>query len=182
MPIGEDENLTLERLICAVAKGYADCLDGIYEIAAKKMFAAAAYLVGRENAEDVVHDAFIKIARFANKYKKGTNAYGWILQITKNTALDYLKKTKSEAPIDCFFSLASSDYSPEKRENAIILEQALNKLERDEKTAIYLKYYLDMTVREIAAQMKMSKSAAQRLIEKAENSLKCLLQAGQSDL
>lgn len=178
-----DDNLRLERLINAVASGNADSLDGIYLLAGKRMFAAATYLAGRTAAEDIVHDALIKIARFAGKYRQGTNAYGWVMQITKNTALDYLKrnKSRSEVPIDGFFSLASSDYSPEKRDTAIALESALKKLETSERNAIYCKYFLDMTVREIADNLNMSKSAAQRLIERAENNLKNLLKAGRND-
>lgn len=183
MVYSADDNLRLERLICAVASGKADCLDGIYSIAGKRMFAVALSVVGRNFAEDVVHDAFIKIARFAKKYERGTNPYGWILKITRNIALDYLKKRKAhpEVPEEEFFSLSSAEYSPERMEDAILLEQAISKLEKDERQIIYLKYYIDMTVREIASEMRISKSSAQRLIERAESKLKNLLGTGQSD-
>lgn len=182
MVYSADDNLRLERLICAVADGRADCLDGIYSVAGKRMFAVALSVVGKNFAEDVVHDAFIKIARFAKRYERGTNAYGWILKITRNIALDYLKKRKAHPEVseEEFYSLTSADYSPEKRENAILLEQAISILEKDERQIIYLKYYIDMTVREIASEMRISKSAAQRLIERAENKLKNILETGQN--
>ena len=44
----------LNRLIFAVAKGNADCLDGIYALAGGKMYAVALSLVGRDHAEDVL--------------------------------------------------------------------------------------------------------------------------------
>lgn len=167
----------LNSLIIAVANGSADSLDGILSLAGGKMMAVAISLVGRDYAEDVVHDSFIKIARFAKSFKSGTSPYGWIMKIVRNTALDFLKsgKLKREVSDSEFFSLSSLDYSPERRENAIALEQALKKLEPDERKIIYLIYYLDMTVREIAGEMKLSKSAVQRLKEKAETKLKNLL-------
>ena len=167
----------LNRLIIAVANGFLDCLDGILDIAGGQMMAVAASIVGKDYAEDAVHDSFIKIARFAKKYERGMNPYGWIMKIVRNTALD-LKKSKSLHPqvsTEEFFSLSSLDYSPEKRENAIVLEQAISKLAKDEQRIIYFIYYLDMTIREIAAEMKISKSAAQRLKDRAEEKLKSLL-------
>ena len=174
-----DDISKLNRLLIAVANGHADCLDGIYELAGKRMFAAATALAGRSDAEDIVHDSLIKIARFAHRYKREDNPFGWILKIVRNTALDFLRSQKPQPSTDEFYSLTSSDYSPEKMDEAITLEVAISKLEKDEKQAIYLKYFVDMTVREIAAELNLSKSSAQRLIEKAEANLKNLLTAGQ---
>lgn len=167
----------LNRLIIAVANGFSDCLDGILEIAGGRMFAVAVSIVGRDYAEDVVHDSFIKIARFAKRYSREMNPYGWIMKIVRNTALDFIKSEKAHPQVSTeeFFSLSSCDYSPEKRENAIALEQALSKLDESERRIIFYTYYLDMTVREIADELNLSKSAVQRLKDKAEEKLKSLL-------
>ena len=179
----ESDGEKLNRLILAVADGNADCLDGILKLAGGRMLAVAASYVGREFAEDVVHDSFIKIARFAKNYRSGLSPYGWIMRIVKNTALDLLKsqKRKKQVSEDEFYSLTSLDYSPERQETAIMLEQAIAKLEPDERKIIYLIYYLDMTIREIASELKMSKSAVFRLKEKAEEKLKKLLGGGTND-
>ena len=173
----ESSGEKLNRLIIAVANGSADSLDGILRLAGGRMTAVAVSLVGRDYAEDIVHDSFIKIARFAKSFKRGTSPYGWIMKIVRNTALDFLKsrKLKREVSDEEIFSLSSLDYSPERRENAIAIEAAISKLEPDERRIIYLIYYLDMTIREIADEMKLSKSAVQRLKDKAETKLKNLL-------
>ena len=170
----------LNKLILAVADGYADCLDGIYELAGGRMLGVAISIVGRDYAEDVLQESFIKIARFAGRYKPTENPYGWIIKIVRNTALDFLKarKLRAEVSTEEMFSLSSLDYSPDKRENAIMLEQAVAKLEPDERKIIYYIYYLDMTVREIASKLKLSKSAVQRLKDRAEKNLKILLDGG----
>lgn len=173
----------LNNLILAVADGHAACLDGIYEIAGGRMLAVAAGIAGRDCAEDIVHDSFIKIARFARKYKKGTSPYAWLMKIVRNTALDYVRSRKAHTEIstDEFYSLTSLDYSPEGRESALMLEAAISKLEPDEKKVIYYIYYLDMTVREIAAEMKCGKSSVQRIAERAEQKLKIFLGGGTND-
>lgn len=176
----DSDSEKLNKLILAVADGYADCLDGIYQIAGGRMFAVATSVIGKNYAEDVVHDSFIKIARFAKKYKRDSNPYGWILKIVKNTAFDCARASKIKPQISTeeIFNLTSLDYSPEKRENAIMLEQAILHLDETERKVIYYKYYLDMTVREIAAELKCSKSTVQRTIDKAEQNLKNLLERG----
>ena len=173
----------LNRLIVAVARGHADCLDGIYALAGGRMLAVAAGIAGRENAEDVLHDSFIKIARFAYRYSDGSNPYGWLMKIVRNTALDFVrsKKSKAEVNIEEIYSLSSSDYSPELRENAVLIESALSRLQPDERRVIYLKYYLDMTVREIASLQKCGKSSIQRTVERAERNLKILLDGGTNE-
>ena len=139
-------------------------------------------LVGRDFAEDVVHDSLIKIARFAHKYRRDENPYGWILKLVRNTALDFLKSRKlhPSSSTEEFYSLSDGNYAPDKRDDAIMLEQAMSKLDADERMAIYYKYFADMTVREIAAELKISKSSAARLTEKAEEKLKNLLYTGQN--
>ena len=178
--MAENDGKKLNNLILSVADGYADCLDGIYEIAGGQMYAIACSIAGREYAEDVLHDSFVKISRFAGRYKDGTNARGWLLKIVRNTALDFVRTIKARTAVstDELFSLSSDRYSPEKTESAIALEQALSKLEDAERTAIYCTYYLDMSVRETARAMKISKSAVQRILDKAENKLKSLLDGG----
>ena len=93
MPDRESEQLN--KLLSGVAGGEAEYLDGIYLFAGKRMFAVAISLVGRDYAEDVVHDSLIKIARFAYKYRQAENPYGWILKIVRNTALDLIRKKKA---------------------------------------------------------------------------------------
>lgn len=179
-----DRREQLNNLVAAVADGYADCLDGIYYAAGGQMFAVAQGIVrDRALAEDVVHDSLIKIAKYAHKYKKGTSATAWIMAIVRNTALDIARKRHREVSVDEMYSLSSSDYLPEGRDNAISLESAIAKLSDSEKKVIYCRYYLDMTVRDTAAQLKMSKSAVQRTQENAENKIKLFLSGtnGNSD-
>lgn len=174
----------LNNLLIAVANGYSECLDGIYEIAGGQMLAVAISITReRHSAEDVVHDSLIKIARFANKYKPDTEPAAWIMSIVRRTALDYLRtqKRRGEVGGEELFYLSDSGYSADKHDNAIALEQALKQLSAEDRQIIYYVYYLDMTLREIAKQTHSSKSAVQRAIKKAEKNLKIALFGGTND-
>lgn len=182
MSVSEIEKLN--NLILAIADGNADALDGVYFIAGKRMFSVALGFVGsRATAEDILHDSFLKLAKFACKYRKNTNPYSWLIKIVQNTALDYLRRLKrrSEDNIDGFYNLTSTDDGLSHKENAIMLEQTMAKLDTDEKKLIYYRYYLELNIREIAKQTGKSKSTAARAIESVEKKLKILLSGGTND-
>lgn len=179
-----ENNQKLNTLLIAVAKGYSECLDGIYEIAGGQMLAVAISITrDKHSAEDVVHDSLIKIARFASKYKEDTEPAAWIMSIVRRTALDHLRaqKRRKETGGDELYYLTDSGYSPDKRDNAIALEQAMKSLSPEDRQIIYYVYYLDMTLREIARKTHSSKSAVQRAIKRAEKNLKTALFGGTND-
>ena len=66
-------------------------------------------------------------------------------------------------------------------DEALVLEDAVAKLAPLERRMIYYRYYLDFTVREIAKETGVSKSAVQRMVSAAEEKLKKLLSEGQTD-
>ena len=177
----DDDRRQLNSYIRAVAQGNGSALDGIYRIAGKKMYAVAYALLGnRAAAEDAVSDSFVKIARFAYRYRQEDDPSGWLTAIVRNTCLDSLRKAKRHAEVSAeqLYFLTDDSYSPERRESAIVLEEAIKKLPPDRARAIYLRYYLDMTIREVAESMGLHRSTAERLIKAAEENLKNLLNGG----
>ena len=179
----DDDRRQLNTLIRAVANGNGQCLDGIYRIAGRRMYAVAYAVLGnRAAAEDAVSDSFIKIARFAYRYRSDGDPLGWLIAIVRNTCLDSLRKIKRRGEVSAeeMFYLSDDSYSPETRESALMLEEAIKKLPPDRARAIYLRYFLDMTVREVAESMNLPRSTAERLIKAAEENLKSLLDGGKN--
>lgn len=171
----------LNRAIRMVADGNPEALDVIYSLVGKRMYVLARGIVGNEaDAEDVLSDSFLKIARSASSFKAGTNGYAWCMRVVRNTAFDLLRKRKrhAEEDLDRFFDLTDERYAPDRLEDALALEAAMRALTAEEKKLIYYRYYLDLTIREIASETKLSKSAAARRLEAAEQKLLSLL-AGQ---
>ena len=177
------EHGQLNALLSLLRAGRADALDDIYLAIGKRMYALARGIVGAADADDVVSESFLKIARGVKSFREDTNGYAWIMRIVRNTAFDFLRKRKmrAEENLDAFFHLTDERYSPDRREEALALEAAMEKLTQEERKMIYYRYYLDFTVREIAQETGMSKSAVARAAQNAEEKLKRLLSAGQND-
>lgn len=177
-----EEREQLNGALLSLKEGNAEALDFIFELAGKRMYALALGVVKNPaDAEDVLSDSFLKLARGVRSFRAGTNGYAFVMRIVRNAAFDLLRKRKvrAEEDIDGFFHLSDGRYSPERREDAMELERAIARLGAEEKKLIYLKYYLDETVREIAAELGISKSAAGRKLQQAEQKLKEILGQGE---
>lgn len=170
-----DDNKNLDNLISMVNNGDKNALAEIYRIAGGRMLSVAIGIMRNKFlAEDVLSESFIKVVRFSSTYKKGTNAYAWLCTIVRNTAYNKIKNEKIHRceNIDDFYSISGDRLYFEDKENAILVEGALKQLSPRERTVIWLKYYNDLTVREIAGELNLPRSTVQSTISAAEKKLK----------
>lgn len=88
-------------------KEYQDIVDGctqheptaqkrLYERFCGKMMAVCCrYVKSREEAEDILQEAFLKVFQNIHKYGFQGSLEGWIRRIMVNTAIDYIRKNKA---------------------------------------------------------------------------------------
>lgn len=177
------EGEQLNRLLQQLSRGDAEALDGICACIGGRMFALACGIVkNRADAEDVVSESFLKLARGIGRYRPGTNAPAFVMRIVRNCALDWLRrrKVRAEEDIDACFRLADERTDAASVEQTVMLETALSKLTKEERRMIYFRYYLDFTVRETAKELGLSKSSVQRQTAAAEEKLRKWLSEGQN--
>lgn len=173
------EKEKLNNLIIAVKNGNKYALGEIYSIAGGRMLSIAMGLLrNKQWAEDVLQDSFVKVVRFSVKYKENSNAYAWLCTIIRNTALNKLKSEKLKAGdnIDSFFDISDNGLPAERKDTALIVEGALKKLEPRERTIVWLRYYNDLTVKEIANELNMPSSTVHFTLKRTEEKLKKILE------
>jgi len=72
---------------------------------------------GRDDAEDLLQETFLKAYRFWDKYQKGTNIRAWLFRIMKNSYINrYRKESKEPDTVDYdkiqnFYSLIRADFA-----------------------------------------------------------------------
>jgi RNA polymerase sigma-70 factor (ECF subfamily) len=65
------------------------------------VFAVALAVVrDRVAAEDVLHDAFVRIWEKAHTYRRGTRPRAWVLAIARNTAIDARRRNAHGPAVD----------------------------------------------------------------------------------
>ncbi|MFN8593287.1 MAG: sigma-70 family RNA polymerase sigma factor [Thermomicrobiales bacterium] len=89
----EPDDLTL---ITAIAAGDSAALDQLY-VRYRPAALAAAYSVLRDaaTAEDILHETFLSVWRSAASYRPERGSLrSWLMTITRNAAIDYLRARK----------------------------------------------------------------------------------------
>ena len=144
-------------------------------------------LGSREAAEDLTQEVFIRVYRALPSYRHEAKFQTWLYVIARNLAYNELRKNKHKA-----FSLEnvmmtdegevrhhfadSNAVDPyrelENKETLFLVQQAVNSLPENQKTAVILQRFEGMSYEEIAATLGCSAQAVKSLLNRAKESLK----------
>lgn len=132
-------------------------------------------------AEDLSQEVYLKALKKIKTLKDPAVAKEWLLRITRNTCLDYQKKSRSR----CRLSLESqADFKErmnpetllEKKELRQILKGAISRLPRRQKEILILREYGDLSYEEIASVLQIKKGTVMSRLNRARQSLLRLIQ------
>ena len=126
-----------------------------------------------ELAEDLFQETFIKAVRVIDdgRYTDNSKFLSWVLRIAHNQVIDYFRAQKqsklineSEAGYDLFGSLKLADRNVEDRMVAEQIEadvrQLIELLPEEQREVVVMRYYSDMSFKEIAEQTGVSINTA----------------------
>lgn len=97
------EERRIDTLLSRIACGDTTAFEALYLATKRGVFSFAySYLHRTEDAEDVMQTVYLKVKLHIGQYTAGTNGRAWLLQITKNTALDLLRQRGRTQSLDGF--------------------------------------------------------------------------------
>ncbi len=89
-------NFIIEKHLLLVANGDKNALKNIYDILGQQIYnLSLSILKDHHLAEDNSQEVFLKLFNETKTFKKGLNCKAWIMSITKNNAIDMLRKQKN---------------------------------------------------------------------------------------
>lgn len=128
-------------------------------------------LHNEQDAEDTVHQAFLKVAENIEKIgdPKCPKTQGYIVTIAENKAIDLYRRRQKRQVVELSDDLpgVTAIYEGENMLAACIL-----KLPARYREVILLRYYQGYSVKEVAAILGLSLSAASKLNQRAKNRLR----------
>ena len=178
------ENHRTEQYLlkCAVA-GDAQASKEIIRILSRPAYSLAWKMLGnKEDAEDVVQDAFIRLWKGADSYSGKAKLFTYFYSIVSNLCLDRLKVNKKYA----FDEFNESEHQGVgdvmleivERVHSEKIRSAMDILNAKQRMAILMWAYQDQTAEQIGVTMGMNKNSVDQLLYRAKLKLKAELEKG----
>jgi RNA polymerase sigma-70 factor (ECF subfamily) len=178
------------ELMARLAAGDRDALGPLVERHYTRLYRIAlAYLRQREDALDVVQEAFVKTYQSAARWDGSAEAGPWLTRVTVNLAIDRWRRNRRRgetfAPLaddDHAASLADPHASPDRavegREAGERLAIALGALPERQRAVVVLRHYQDLSLEEIARALDMSLGTVKSSLHRALSRLRERLAPG----
>lgn len=179
------ENLTLNKssflidcYIYRVSLKDKEAFRELYEMTKSAVYGLAlSYLRNTDDAEDILHDVFVKIYENAASYQSNGKPLAWILTITKNMCLMKLRNQKNIMDIDEFSEMLS-DNDKVTVEDKMILDMIFKNVPVEERNILVLHVVAGYKFREIAKQLNMPLSTVLAKYRRTIKKIKKLYEKG----
>jgi len=169
-------------LIRNLKKGHEDAYRQVVEEYGNKLLRTC-YLIlkDKEEAEDVVQEALIRVFQKLNTFKENSGLYTWIYTIALNLCRDRLRRKKELLVVEDEW-VGSDDVEShvEKNIDRELLRKELFEINPTYREALVLFYFDDFSVKEIAEILEEKEGTIKSRLSRGRNILKeKLLKGGQ---
>jgi len=178
------------RLMLQVRDDVAGAFEVLVNRYQHRLLGVMIHLVGRvEEAEDLTQEVFLRIYRARKGYRPRAKFSTWLFTIANNLALNHLRG-KGRNPTIALSSDTSSSSALRPAEERVparegtpsaqlrkvelsdVVREALELLGEDQKVAVLLNKFEEMSYAEIAEVMGRSEAAVKSLLARARNHLR----------
>jgi len=140
-------------------------------------------LNSREEAEDIAQEVFIKLWEQPDDWQPKAKFSTWLFRVTTNRCLNRLRFLKLKSFISFNSEVeeypSSDEKSPEAEyifsENSFLFHQFFLKLPARQKAALHLRYWEDLSVKEVAGVLGITVKSVESLIYRGKKMLENLL-------
>jgi RNA polymerase sigma-70 factor, ECF subfamily len=149
------------------------------------------FLHDKDDADDLTQDIFIQTYQSLDSFKGAAAFSTWIYRIAVNASLNTVRKNSRNQVLKRLDSLFGSDKNKEisfpvfdtenpesiliRQEHSKWVQNALDSLPENQRIAIVLSKYDDLSQKEIAEIMKTTEGAVEALIQRAKTNLRAKL-------
>jgi len=163
--------------------GGLEILVALYQVRAVR----TAFLITREaaQAEDAVQEAFLQIYRSIRHFDENRSFAAWFMRSVVNAALKIAQKSALHAPArfdsdEAWLEGLPAEGEPvegqvENGDFQRQLWESMQNLSPRQRLAIVQRYYLDMSEKEIASELKAAPGTVKWLLHAARKNLRALL-------
>ena len=149
-----------DALVARVAQGDTDAFAALYDRHGRRTYLQARALCATaEQAEDVTQEAFLSLWRVSRGFDPRRGAFaGWMSAIVRNRVTDMWRRAAARPaevafPDEPALAGAASDDDVRRPLQRAVLRELLSGLPREQRDAIFLAYFEDLTAEQIASRV-----------------------------
>ncbi len=148
--------------------------EKVYRELARPVIRTALAVTGdRAQAEDILHDVYLKVIANHNQWRQRSDFKTWVYRLTLNECLSLKRRLKTAVKYGLVLQTREVPEEPRfSSEDALFVRDFFKTLNADERLVVQLKYIEELTCDEIAAAMNKPvgtvKSIASRALKKGE--------------
>jgi RNA polymerase sigma-70 factor, ECF subfamily len=177
------------RLMVQVRNDIQGAFEALVERYQNRLIGILFHMVGnKEEAEDLCQEVFLRIYRARKGYRPRAKFSTWLFTIANNLALNHLRRKGRNPSVSLGGATGSQPISPvakhlvgregtpsaqvRQAELSDLVRDALGSLGEDQKMAVLLNKFEEMSYAEIADVMGRSPAAVKSLLARARNQLR----------
>ncbi|WP_017414935.1 sigma-70 family RNA polymerase sigma factor [Clostridium tunisiense] len=173
-----DQVALVEEAISGCKEAFSTLVDMNKEYLYKTAFL---YMKNQEEALEVYQETVYKAYINLHKLKKPEFFKTWLTRILINNANDRLKVRDKYSAVDVIQeNIIDENYGQVSLEEKIDLYSAIDSLSSQYKTAIILKYFQNLSLKEIALVMECPENTVKSYLHRAKAQLQTKLEGGES--
>jgi RNA polymerase sigma-70 factor (ECF subfamily) len=184
---GSQKKETDDVLLIAFANGDRQAAQQLTERLLPKIYAHAYHRLGNiADAEDVTQEAFLKLWKFAPKWKQDrAQVSTWLYRVVSNLCKDRYRRASLENLGNAQEPIDGTQSAPDKideqyRQKA--LYDAMSMLQENQRLAVQLRHIDELTNPQIAEIMELSVEAVESLTARGKRKLIEILQTHKPEL
>ena len=178
-----DRNKKVNECLLRLQKyGTSEYVEALYDLIGPAIrHIGLKYLHDSDLADDFVQDFWADIYRISDRYIFSFNAYAFLCKAATNRAIDRYRSIRGEAARISYVEysqllpqIPGEDMAG--HDLRLTVSHAMQQLQETQRIIIQSTYFENKTVRQIAAELNMSKSQVSRLKQQALEQLKSHLE------
>jgi len=174
-----------QALLKSAVAGNSQALKEVIRLLSSPAYSLAWKMLGKkEDAEDVVQEAFIRLWKSADTFSGKSGLATYFYTIVSNLCLDRIKSINKGffEEFDEFehHPMQEIEWNNAKSFDAESVQKALNALSSKQRMAMLMWAYQDLTAEQIGDALGMNKNSVDQLLYRAKLKLKAELEKGES--
>ncbi|MEJ2544731.1 MAG: RNA polymerase sigma factor [Calditrichaceae bacterium] len=182
----KEDHILIEEILSGTLASYDTLMERYQNLIFK-----IAYSFGKnkENAMDISQNIFLKAYQKLNTLKGQNSFKAWLSRIAYHEGINWTRKHKSAIQYESIETTNEPESNLPSREDELLaneyrheLMQSLFSLNTNYRLAVVLRYYQNMSIKEIAATLKCSEGVVKNMLFRSLQRLRLILQQKQSEV